>query len=274
MFVGSSFVNTGVLIMAGTNITVTGNLASVSGVNPVTLTMAATCLRLQLLSSMNITTFIIQNRAVPAVVQYLAGGTFNIGTMNSQVVSTDGTVQFISSAAGTQYNWNVTAAMTSIANIWPRDNNATASAIAPVGNLTNKDLGNNLGWTLYFPAFVRLISDDPGQDLLADASIGSMQYCWFAATSQAGLAALAAAFAAGANNWHRKTNLPFTLLDNLNKGTLYYVALGMIDDWGRRYPPNVGAGDFTTMTAISGESSFGGGGAHNISVLTQFALQG
>ena len=274
MNIGSSFVNTGVLIMAGTNITVTGNLASISGVNPVTLTMAATCLRLQLLSSMNITTFVIQDRAVPAVVQYLAGGTYNIGTMNSQVVSTDGTVQFISSAAGTKYNWNVTAAITSIANIWPRDNDASGSAVAPVGNLTNKDLGNNTGWSLYVAAYVRLISDDPGQDLLADASIGSMQYCWFAATSQAALAALATAFGTGANNWHRKTNLPFVLLDNLNKGTVYFVALGMIDDWGRRYPPNVGAGDFTTMTALSTESSFGGGGSHNITVSPQWALQG
>lgn len=243
--VGSSFVNTGTLILAGSNIRCTGSICSVSGVNPASLSMAATCLRLQLLTGMNITTFVIEDRPTPGIVQFLAGGTYNIGTMNSQVASTDGTVELVSSVAGTRYNFNVTVA-TSLKNLWPRDNNA----VTPLtGDLTNKDLGNNNGWTLNSPGYISVSTDDPGTDLLVMGGVNKMQYCWFVADSLVNLTAQAAAFATGSNNWHRKTNIPFAMLDNLQLYSTYFIAVGMIDDRGNRLAPNVGAGDYTTATA-------------------------
>jgi hypothetical protein len=270
MLVGTSFVNTGVLVMAGTVLRLTGALCSVSGVNPVTLSMAPTCLRLQLLSSMTITTFNIEDRTLPGVVQYLAGGTYAINTFNSQVASTDGTTQFVSSVAGTRYTWRIGVAITSLANIWPRDNDASAGAIAPVGGITVKDLGNNAGWTFNpgaaVAAYIRVITEDAGQDLLAAGGIGPINYCWLVGTSLVAITALVAAYAAGANNWHRKTCIPFAILDNLVKGATYWIALGLVDDRGRRASPNIGAGDFATAMALSPES--GGGGTHNLHVQT------
>ena len=251
MSVGSSFVNTGTLILAGSNIRCTGAVCSVSGVNPNSLTMTATCLRLQLLTGMNITTFIFENRLTPGIVQFVAGGTYNIGTTNSQIASTDGTAELVSSVAGLRYNFNVTVA-TSIKNLWPRDSNA----VTPLtGDLTNKDLGNNLGWTLNAPGYISVSTDDPGTDLLVMGGVSKMQFCWFVATSLVTLTAQVAAFATGSNNWHRKTNIPFAMLDNLQLYTNYFLAVGMIDDRGNRLVPNVGAGDYTSAPATHREDA-------------------
>jgi hypothetical protein len=220
---------------------------------------------------MTITTFVVEARVLPGVVQYLAGGTFNINTFNSQIASTDGATQFVSSVAGTRYTWRVGVAITSVANVWPRDADSSGSAIVPVGGITVKDLGNNLGWNLnpvnVAAAFIRVVTEDAGQDLLAAGGIGPINYCWLVGTSLANIAALAAAYAGGANNWHRKTCIPFAMLDNLVKGTTYWLALGLVDDRGRRATPNIGGGDFTTAIALSPES--GGGGYHNLHVQTQ-----
>lgn len=268
MYVGTGFVNTGVVVMAGVNLHLVGPVTSVSGFNPTTLTMEATLLRLQLTAALNVTTaFVIADRLMPGVIQLLAGANFTFATLNSQVLSTDGTIQVVSSVAGTRYNLTVTA-LTSGQNTWWRDCNYAGAAF--VGDLTNRDLGNNAGMTLNFPpAFIRVISEDAGQDLLAAGGIGPINYCWLVATSQANLAAAAAAFAGGANNWHRKTNIPFSMLDNLVKGTTYWIGLGLVDDRNRRVAPNVGAGDFATTVATADES--GRGGANRIHVNVKVA---
>jgi len=266
MYIGSSFVNTGVVAVAGTNVRFTGPVGSLSGFNPVTLIMSATCQRLQFLTALNVTTaFIIEDRLVPGVVQFLAGANFTLAALDSQVVSTDGTVQVVSSVAGTLYNLTVTA-LTNGQNLWWRDCNYAGAAF--VGNTGNRDLRNNLGMTLNFPpAYVRVISEDAGSDLLAANALGSIQYCWLVATSQVALAALAAAFLAGTNNWHRRTAIPLAFLDNLVMGGNYWVGLGLRDDRNNRVAPNIGAGDFATALAITPES--GGGGARRITVTTK-----
>jgi hypothetical protein len=215
---------------------------------------------------------IIEDRDMPGIIQFLAGGTFNIADLDSQIVSTDGSVQVVSSTAGTTYTASL-AVITSVANLWPRDWDASGGAALPVGDLTNKDLGGNTGWTLINPGFVRLISEDPGQDLLASGGVGPITFCWLVDTTLVGLTAQAAAFAAGANNWHRKTNLPFAMLDNLEIGTTYLIALGMVDDRNRREAPNIGAGDYVSEVVIAPERG-GGGGARTIMVTTGMTMQG
>ncbi len=253
--VGSSFVNAGTLILAGSNIRCTGSVCSVSGVNPVTLSMAATCGRMQLLTNMNITgSLIFENRLTPGVVQFLAGGTYNVANVNSQIAYPDAPVQLVSSIAGVKYVFKVTA-VTSIAYLWPRDNDATGG-IALVGNLTNKDLGGNVNWTLNTNGQLKVITEDAGQDLLAMGSVNWMKYCWIVSTSVVNLTAAVAAFLAGANNWHRSSMLPMQVVDNLNIGSTYYIALGIVDDRNNRVASNVGAGDYVTGPAVDG----GGGG--------------
>ena len=254
--IGSSFVSTGTLIVAGSNVRCTGAICSISGLNPVTLTMTATCSRLQLLTAMNITTaLIIEPRIVPGVIQFLAGGTFNVAAVNSQIVYPDAPVQLISSVAGTRYLFNVAVA-TSLTQLWPRDNNASGG-IALTGDLTNKNLGNNLGWTLNTPGFISVITEDVGQDLLAVGAISMMQYCWLVDTSLAGLIAKATAFAGGANNWHRSGYIPYEMLDNLVIGATYFITLGLVDDRGNRVVGNPGAGDYSSAPATKSDSGAG-----------------
>lgn len=268
MFIGTGFINTGIVIMAGSDFRATEAIFTLSGVNPVTLRMAPTCLRLQLQAppaGMTIGSLIFEDRYLPGVVVFQAARTFTIGTLNSQISSSDGPVQLTSSTAGTQYNFDV-AVNTSNAQLWPRDN-VSAGAAAMIGNLTNRDLGNNVGWTLNTPGKVRMIVDDPGRDELAAGLIGSMQYCWLVGTSLGNITALAAAFAAGANNYHRKTNIPFATLDNLNIGGTYFIAVGLIDDRGNRLTPNIAGGDFVPEV-IAGPAA-GGGAPHSLHVQTK-----
>lgn len=266
VYIGGGFINTGTVNgLATANVLLYGALVRLSGFNPITLTMYPTCSRLQLESAMNITTFIILDRPTPGIVYYLAGATFNIGTFNSQISAPDGCVQFVSSVPGLAYKWRVTV-LTSLANIWPRDNDASTSPVPPVGGLSNRDLGNNIGWTLNTKGLAKLITDDVGTDQLAANNIGPFQYCWLVGTSVVNLTAIAAAFAAGANNWHRKTNIPFAILDNLKLGSTYYFAIGLLDDRNRRQTPNVVGGDYTSLLITQGESGGGGGGGHKSAV--------
>jgi hypothetical protein len=258
VFIGGGVLNTGIINGLGAaNIYLEGPLVRLSGFNPVTLTMSETTVRLQLESAMTIGTLVIEDRAVPGIIVHLAAALFSIGTMNSQVQSGDGCVQLVSSAAGVQYVWRVTGAITSVAHLWPRDCAAATSPVPPVGDLSNKNLGNNTGWTLNTNGQAKLITDDVGSDILSANGIGPIQYCWLVDTSVASLTARAAAFGAGADNWHRKTNIPFALIDNLNVGGTYYIALGLVDDRDRRLAPNIGGGDYVTAVGSSG----GGGGA-------------
>jgi hypothetical protein len=260
LFIGSGFVSAGVVVTAGSNIQPTGAVCSISGVNPATLTLTKECIRLQLLTSMNITTLVLADRDTPAVVQFLAGGTYNVGTLNSQVVPYDAPVQFISSVAGTYFNFNVTV-LTSARSIWPRDVNSSASPVAIACDASNKDLRHNLGWTgMPNGGQVRVITDDPGQDQLADGGYGLYQYCWLVANSLANLLVLRTNFLAGDRNWFRRTNIPFAVLDNLTIFGTYYVALGLRDERDRRFAPDVAGGDYATITADTG----GGGGSHHI----------
>jgi hypothetical protein len=214
---------------------------------------------------MTIGSLIFEDRYLPGVVVFQAARTFAIGTLNSQISSSDGPVQLTSSTAGTQYNFNV-AVNTSNAQLCPRDN-VSAGAAAMIGNLTNRDLGNNAGWTLNTLGKIRLIVDDPGRDELAAGLIGSMQYCWLVGTSLINITALAAAFAAGANNYHRKTNIPFAVLDNLNIGGTYFIAVGLIDDRGNRLTPNIAGGDLVSEAVAS--PAAGGGAPHCLHVQTK-----
>jgi hypothetical protein len=264
LYIGSSFVNLGTVVTLGSDIRVFGAVCSLSGLDPDTLTMTTECIRLQLLTAMTISTLTIDPRPSPGVIQFLAGGAYAIGTLNAAIGSPDGPVQLISSVAGTRYSLNVTIPA-SIAFLWPRDCDASGGA-ALAADLTNKDLGNNLGWTgLPNGGQLALITDDPGQDMLAAAGYGKYQYCWFVDTSVALLNARVAAFAAGTNNWHRKSVLPLGFLDNLNIGVLYYCALGLVDERDRRLAP--APGDAVAVYATSG----GAGGARNITFSTQFA---
>jgi len=275
-FVGGGILNTGTLNgLATANLYLNGPLERLAGFNPVNLTMLPTCVRIQLESTMTITNFTIADRPNPGIVVYKALTTFTIGTFNSQIQAPEGCVQFVSDTPNVQYVWKATA-ITSMANIWPRDCDASASPTPPVGNLSNKDLGNNLGWTLNSHGFLKVITDDVGVDNLSELNIGNpIAYCWLVDTTVVGLTAKAAAFAAGAKNWHRKTGLPFAMLDNLNIGTTYYVALGIIDDRDRVVAPSVGTGDYVSLKVTANESpSSSGGGAHGIAVSSQFAMQG
>ena len=275
IFAGGGILNSGVINgLATANVVLTGGFERLSGFNPTNLVMTPQCNRLQLESSMTIGTFTIQDRPTPGIVVHLALGTFSIGTFNSQVQAPDGCVQFVSSIPNTRYVWRVTGAITSLSQIWPRDCDASTSPVAPVGGLSNKDLGNNLGWTLNTKGMAKLITDDVGIDLLADNNIGPIQYCWLVDTSVANLTARAAAFLAGANNWHRKTNIPFAMLDNLNLLTTYYFALALVDDRGRRLAPNVGGGDYQSLTVTQTEGESSGGGQHNLAVSTQLPTFG
>lgn len=233
--VGSTFVNTGVLVLAGSNIVATGRLVSVTGVNPADLTMGPGCQRLQLLTAMTITTLTIQDRRSPAVLMFLAGGLYAIGTLNSQVDWPEAPVQLVSSVAATQYRL-AAAAVTSIKHLWFRDCNWLGAALT--GDLTNKNLFGNSGLlVLNSDGQLRFITDDPGLGTLASEELGDLQYCWMVDTSVLGLNAKLAAFAAGANNWHRRTLLPFAVLDNLSLGVTYYVAMALRDERDRRITP-------------------------------------
>jgi hypothetical protein len=165
----------------------------------------------------------------------------------------DTPVQVVSSTPGTQALLNI-GALSSGYNLWPRDINFTGAVFA--GNLTNKNLGNNTGPTFNGDGQLRFITDDPGADDLACLDIGTMEYCWLVATSVPNLTALAAAFAAGANNWHRRGRLPFMVLDNLNVGITYVASYGIRDDRNRRVAPNIGAGGYAEGVAVAA----GGGG--------------
>ena len=276
VFIGGGIINTGTLNgLATVNLYLTGTLERLSGFNPVNLTMMPTCVRLQIESAMTITNFTIADRPNPGIVVYKASTTFNITTFNSQIQSPEGCVQFVSSVPNTQYVWKATA-ITRIAHVWPRDCDASASPVPPIGDESNKDLGNNLGWTLNTHGFLKVITDDVGVDNLSELNVGKpIAYCWLVDTTVVGLTAKAAAFAAGAMNWHRRTGIPFAMLDNLNLATTYYVALGLIDDRNRVVAPSVGTGDYVSLKVTQNENApAGGGGAHNIAVSTQFAMQG
>jgi hypothetical protein len=265
VFVGSSFVTTGVTITAGSNIRPTGRVVTLSGFNPATLSMTKEVIRLQLGSSMSIGTLTFEYRLSPGVIQFLAGGTFTVTTLNSLIGWPDSPVQLISSVAGTPWNLVLTAAP-SIYNLWPRD--CVLTGLALVGDLSNKSLRGNAGaWTLNSDGQARLITDDPGLNSLAASGIGVPQYCWLVSTTLVGLTALATAFAAGAANWHRRTTIPFAVLDNLNIGGHYLVALGLRDDTGAIAAPNVAGGDFVEVTAAGGA---GGGAVTKCIVSTKF----
>jgi len=243
VFIGSSFINTGTVITTGSNIVTTGAACSIQGVNPATLTMSANTIRLQLLSAaVTVTSLIFQDRQLPGVCQFKAAGTFTIGTLNSQITRGDCPVQLISSTAGTKYTLKPTV-VTSVANLWPRD---CITTLAITGNLSNVNLGNNSGWTLNQNGVVRIITDDPGDAELAAAGFGLYEYCWLVSTTLVGLGTLVTNFAAGANNWHRRTSLPMAYLDNLSPGTLYYIALGLRDERDRRLAPVIGSDDYAT----------------------------
>lgn len=243
VFVGSSFINGGTVITTGSNIVTTGAACSIQGVNPATLTMSGITIRLQLLSAaVTIGSLIFQDRALPGVCQFKAAGTFTIGTLNSQIVRGDCPVQLISSTAGTKYTLTPTV-VTSVANLWPRD---CITTLAITGNLSNVNLGNNSGWTLNRNGTIRIITDDPGDAELAAAGFGLYEYCWLVSTTLVGLGTLVTNFAAGANNWHRRTSLPLAYLDNLAPTTLYYIALGLRDERDRRLAPVIGADDYAT----------------------------
>jgi hypothetical protein len=225
--VGSTFVNTGILILAGSNIVATGRLVSINGVNPAGLTLGPGCQRLQLLTAMTITTLTVQDRRSPAVIMFLASGLYILGTLDSQVDWPEAPVQLVSSIAATQYGLNP-AVVTGIQHLWFRDCNWLGAAIT--GDLTNKNLFGNSGLlTLNTDGQIRFITDDPGLGTLASEELGDLQYCWMVDTTVVGLNAKLAAFAAGANNWHRRTLLPFAVLDNLSLGVNYYVALALRD---------------------------------------------
>lgn len=275
-FIGGGIINTGTLNgLATANIVLNGPLERLSGFNPVNLTMGPTCVRLQLESAMTITNFTIADRPNPGIVVYKASTIFSIATFNSQVQTSEGCVQFVSSVPNTQYVWKATA-ITRIAHVWPRDCDASASPAAPVGDLSNKDLGNNLGWTLNTHGFLKVITDDVGADRLSELNIGNpIAYCWLVDTTLVGLTAKAAAFAAGAKNWHRKTGIPYAMLDNLNIGATYFIALGIIDDRDRVVAPSVGAGDYVSLVVTQSENSGGGGPSiHNANVNSACAFVG
>lgn len=267
-YVGSSFTSLGTVVTAGTDIITTGVVVSLSGVNPDDLTLGAETARLQLLTGMTIGALTLAPRVTPAVVQMLAGGTYSIGSLDSQVSWPDAPVQFVSSVAGTAYAMPVTAVV-SLANIWPRDWNASGGA-ALAGGLSNKNLGGNTGWTLNTPGLVRVVSEDAGASLLAAWGYGDVQYCWLVADSEAALTTLAANFATGADNWHRRTVIPLAFLDNLSIGGTWYVALGLRNERDERLAPDVGAGDFVSL--IAGSDS--GGGVRGIVNNFQFAHMG
>lgn len=252
-------VNTGTVISAGSTIHCQGQVTTLSGFNPVNVTMTKYCSLLQLGSSMNITgAFTVQARPQPpGTIRFLAGGTFNIANLNSLINCTDDCVQMLSTVNGTRYNLNVTV-LTSAANLWFRDCNYTGPVLT--GDLTNVNLGNNVGLALNVtPAFIRVDCEDPGTDLLAIAGIGQYSYCWLVSTTLVGLTALAAAFGSGSNNWHRRTNIPLALLNNLTLGTTYFIAVGLLDDRNRRLAPNIGGGDYISGVANSSESGGGAG---------------
>ena len=247
LYIGSTFVGGGNIITAGSNIHAYGKLVSLTGFNPNNVTMERECSRLQLLTAMTLTgTLTIAPRRIPGVIQFLAGGSYLLAGLNSQVAWPCAPIQLISSLAGTRWNLTVTA-VTSIKYLCPRDCN---SATVFIGDLTNKDLYNNVNWFLNNGGLVRVITDDPANDELVSEYLGDAEYCWFVAPNLVTLTALLAAFLAGtADNWHRRTKLPWAVLDNLNIGTVYLVALGLRDERNRRVVPNLGAGDYIMATA-------------------------
>jgi len=262
-------VNTGTVVSAGSTVHCRGQVTTLSGFNPVNVTMTKYCSLLQLGSSMNITgTFNVEARPQPpGTIRFLAGGVFNIANLNSQINCTDDCVQMLSTVNGVRYNLNVTV-LTSAANLWFRDCNYAGPVLT--GDLTNMNLGNNSGLALNVsPAFIRVDCEDPGTDLLAIAGIGQYSYCWLVSSTLVGLTALAAAFGSGSNNWHRRTNIPLALLNNLVKGNTYFIAVGLLDDRNRRLAPNVGGGDYVSAVANSSELPGGGGGKNNLFVSTK-----
>jgi hypothetical protein len=256
--VGSSFANAGTITTTGGIVQLVGTIVSVTPTVPTAVNVALSCSRVQLTSSGTLTALIVQpgsTRKTPLVVQFLAGGNFTIANLDVQADWPEAVVQFLSSVAGTQYNLNVTV-ITSKKSVWPRDCNYSGAAW--VGDLSNRSLGNNTGMTLNTPnGGMIVITEDPGADLLADADIGEMSYCWLVDTSVVNLTARVAAFLAGGNNWHRRTRIPLAFLDNMAVGTTYYVGLGLMDDRNRRVAPNMIAGDYISGNA--GSLSGGGG---------------
>jgi hypothetical protein len=268
-YVGGGITNTGTVISAGSNIFCRGSVCTLTGFNPNNVTMTKDCTELILGSSMTIAgALTVQARPQPpGVIRFLAGGVFAVANLNSQINCTDDAVQMISTVGGTRYNLNV-AVLTNAQNLWFRDCNYTGPAL--VGDLTNINLGNNSGLALNIaPAAIRIDSEDPGLDLLAIAGIGQYSYCWFVDSTLVGLTAKVAAFGTGSNNWHRKTNIPQTLLDNLVLSNTYFIALGLIDDRNRRLVPNVAGGDRISAVANISESGGGGGGKGHLSVNVQ-----
>jgi len=210
--------------------------------------------RLQIVRSCTITNLILENRFTPLVIQMLAGGTLTVPTLTNLIGWPEAPVQLISSTPGTTYNLNVTA-FTSTYNLWPRDTKFTGAVIT--GDLSNRSLGNNSGGSFNSDGQMRGITDDPGWNDLSGVNIDTMEYCWLVSTTLLGLTALAAAFASGSNNWHRRTRIPLAVLDNLNIGTHYFISYGLRDDRDRRVAPTVAAGNYFEGAAINGA---GGGG--------------
>jgi len=210
--------------------------------------------RVQILRTCTVTSLVIEDRFTPLVLQLLAGGTFTVPLLTNNISWPEAVVQVISSTPTVQASWNV-AAFSSTFNLWPRDILFSGAVIT--GGLSNRNLGNNTGGTFNSDGQLRGITDDPGWDDLAGVEVGSMQYCWLVSTTLVGLTALAVAFGAGARNWHRRTRLPFAVLDNLKIGTGYFISYGLRDDRDRRIAPTIAAGGFFEGYAFAGS---GGGG--------------
>lgn len=247
LYIGSGFVNGGTIITAGSNIHAFGKLVSLTGFNPNNLTMERECARLQLLTAMTMTgALTIRPRRHPGVIQFLAGGSYSLAGLDSQVAWPEAPVQLISSVAGTRWNLTV-AAVVNIDYLCPRDCN---SATVFNGNLSTKDLYNNVSWLLPNGGLVRVITDDPGPNELVAEFLGDCEYCWFVDTSLVNMQARLNAFLANtADNWHRRTRLPWAVLDNLVISAVYVVALGLRDERNRRVVPNLGLGDYILVTA-------------------------
>lgn len=224
--------------------------------------------RLQVLRSCTITQLVIEDRYTPLVIQMLAGGTFTVTTLTNNLTWPVTCVQLLSSVPGTKANLTV-GAFSSTFNLWPKDVAFLGAVI--VGGLSNKLLGNVTGGSFNSDGQLRGITDDPGWNDLAGVEIGGMEYCWLVSTTLVGLTALAAAFGAGAKNWHRRTRLPFAVLDNLNIGTGYFISYGLRDDRDRRIAPTIAAGGYFEGTAFSG-SGGGGGLPQKIVATSKFAF--
>ena len=256
IYVWDGILNTGTIITGAGDIYSGGASVRFLGVNIVTFRMEPTTYRVQFESTMAITPLIVEDRYTPGVIQFQAGATFTIGTLNCLTARFEGSVRLLSSTAGTSYAFNV-AVNTSHAYLWPSDNDASGG-VAFVGGQTNKGFGtNNTNWTLSTNGVVVVYGDDTGLDPLSTGGLGIYRYCWFVSISLVNLTAIVVNWSSGGDPIRRISDIPFYRIDNLNIGVTYFVALGMIDNRGRRLAPNVGAGDYVTGIA---ESLLGGGG--------------